>query len=191
MGYVRKVCFFLEEPLSWDAAALRNAVAASKLLGAGAYSFPNFIRSEFAIRILARDSRDSSFAQLCYISFLFALRVPSEALLLRRAFRRGDLTHFPPMKDDSLIALRRKPSNTKLAIRLDRRKIFLRAVSCQDPFLRHRRNQSCPSVSGARHLACNSFSNQAGGDSSPHLLRNKRQRDDQSRPIKALDSTCQ
>ena len=122
VGYMRKVCFFLEESLSWDTDALKNTVAALKLRGAGMYRFPNFIRSDLVIEILIHDSLDSSFAQLCYISFLLALRVPSEALKLRRCFKHDDLTHFSPMKEEPLIGLRWPTGNTKLVVRLSRRK---------------------------------------------------------------------
>ena len=122
VGYVRKACYFLEQPLSWDTAAVKNIVAAIKLLGTGKFRFPNFIRSEFVAKILAKESRDGSFAQLAYISFLYALRVPSEALVLRRSFLDDDLTGFAPIQYKALIGIRGPAGHECLVIRFSRRK---------------------------------------------------------------------
>ena len=120
VGYIRKAFYFLEAPLLWGAAALGNVIAALKLQGAGKYRFPNFTRGDFVVKILAFESRDSIFAQLCYASFLFALRVPSEALRIRRDFKDDDLAIFAPMNDKALIAFR--GTAPALVLRLDRRK---------------------------------------------------------------------
>ena len=122
VGYLRKACHFLEQPLSWDTPAVRNTVAALKLEGAGRFRFPNFIRSEFVAKIVAKETRDGPFAQLSFISFLYALRVPSEALILRRAYLSDDLTGFEPMRDTALIGLRGPPGHECLVIRFLRRK---------------------------------------------------------------------
>lgn len=95
VGYVRKVCRFLEEPLFRDTDALKNAIASLKQQGAGKYRFPHCIRSDIAVKILSYESRGSIFAHLCYTSFLFALRVPSEALHLRLDYRGDDLEPPP------------------------------------------------------------------------------------------------
>ena len=97
VGYVRKTRFFLQEALSWDTDAVTNMVAALKLRGIEKYRCSGFIRSDVVLRIIAHDSSDIPFAQLAYISFLYALSVPSEALLLRMAFRNDDMTNFAPM----------------------------------------------------------------------------------------------
>ena len=122
VGYVRKACHYLEHPLSWDTPAVRNIVAALKLLGSGKFRFPNFIRSELVAQVIKKESRDAPFAQLSYISFLYALRLPSEALTLRRSFVNDDLTGYAPMKSPVLIGLREMLGNECLVIRFERRK---------------------------------------------------------------------
>lgn len=102
VGYIRKACYFLEEPLFWGTAAVKNMIASLKLRGKGKYRFPNFIRIDLVARILVRESRDSPFAHLSYISFPFALRVPSEALKLRRAFSNDEITTISPMQGGAL-----------------------------------------------------------------------------------------
>ena len=122
VGYLRKACHFLQNPLTWDTAALANIVAALKLEGKGKYVFPNFIRSDLMQKIIRHDSRDSPFAQLAFLSLLYALRVPPEALNIQRAFKRDDLTGGSPMKERALIGLRGSAPNQCLAIRFSRRK---------------------------------------------------------------------
>ena len=128
-GYILQLCrihpkylFFPQEPLLCDAAAVKNIIAALKLQGKGEYRFPNFTQSDLVVKISKHDSRDIPFAQISYISYLYALRVPSEALLLRRAFRNDDLTNFAPLKALALIAIRGNKPNECLAIRFLLRK---------------------------------------------------------------------
>ena len=58
VGYVRKARHYLEHPLSWGTPAVKNAAAWLKLVGPGKFSFPNFIRSEFIAKIVAKETRD-------------------------------------------------------------------------------------------------------------------------------------
>ena len=111
VGFGRETCFFSQEPLRWGTSDVKNAIASLKMKGKGKYRSPNFIGIDIAIRIRIRDSRGSPFAQMAYISFLYALRVPSDAPLLRRAFRNDDLTSFAPMKSLSLVAIRGENPN--------------------------------------------------------------------------------
>lgn len=66
--------------------------------------------------------RSELFEHLGDISFFYALRTPSEALILRRAFRNDDLTRIAPMRLDALIAIRGAPPEGCLIIRLARRR---------------------------------------------------------------------
>ena len=133
VGYVRKACHFLQHPLTWDTAALANIIAALKLQDRGKYVFPNFIRSDLVHRIISHDSRDSPFAQLAYLSFLYALRVPSEAINLMRACKHDDLTGHSPMKERALIGIRGKAPRQCLVIRFSRRKNLPRGCILSRP----------------------------------------------------------
>ena len=70
---------------------MKNVVAVLKLTAKGKFRLPNFIMSDTAARIIHVETRDGDFAHLEYIDFLYALRAPSEALQLRRAFANDDL----------------------------------------------------------------------------------------------------
>ena len=122
VGYVRKSCHYLELPLTWETPEVKNCIAALKLQGGGEFRFPNSIRSEIISKIIARDARDGIFAHLPRLSFLFAMRVPSEDLLRKRAYKNDDLTGQSPMKDTSLIGLLGEPGAEFSVARFERRK---------------------------------------------------------------------
>ena len=122
VGYVRRACRYLEIPLSWDTPAVANCVAGLKLQGKGKFRAPNFIRVDSIAKIIALGTRDGVFAQLSFMSFLYALRAPSEALKLRRAYEDDDLAGQAPMKDLALIGTRCETHCECLVIRFARRK---------------------------------------------------------------------
>ena len=80
----------------------------------------------YSNRIYSNDhcsrNEGGDFAQLSFISFHYALRVPSEALILRRAFKNGELTGMAPMRDQASIGLRGELGSECLIIRFLRRK---------------------------------------------------------------------
>ena len=100
----------------------KNVVAALKPVGSGKFRFPNFIRIEFIAKIVAKETRGGPFAQLSFISFLYALRVPSEALISRGAFKDDDLTGYAPMRRKAFIGPRGLMGHECLIIRFERRK---------------------------------------------------------------------
>ena len=69
------------------------------------FRFPSFIRSPLLLKITNHESAVGEFAQACFFSFLFALRVPSGTLQLRRAFSPDNLLIFPPQPDKALIGI--------------------------------------------------------------------------------------
>ena len=120
--YVRTDRHYLELPSTWENHAVKNIVDGLKLAGKGTFRPPNFIRSELIAKIAAYETRDGDFAQLSFLSFLYALRVRSSALVLRRAFKYDDVTGKSPMADQVLIGLRGEMRRERLIIRFARRK---------------------------------------------------------------------
>ena len=86
MVYVRKAFHYLGLPLNWDTPAVENAVAPVMLVGSGGFCFPNFPRSDFTARVQPKETRDCPFAHIPFVSFLYALRAPSDDLILKMAF---------------------------------------------------------------------------------------------------------
>ena len=127
VGYVKKACYFPERPTSWEAKAAANVIAAPQLLAMGRFRSANFIRSNAIAQLREKESRDGALTQMDFIAFLCALRVPalrvpSEALLIRRAYRNDDFEGFATMKDQALLAIRCCAPNTRLVLRLRTRK---------------------------------------------------------------------
>ena len=78
-----KACFALHHPSNWESPALINAIGGRKL-EEGGIPLPELYRKPDADKMVQRERKSSEFAQLSYLAFLSALRVPSEALQLRR-----------------------------------------------------------------------------------------------------------
>ena len=76
---------------SWEAKAVANVAASPKLLAKGRFRFPNFTRRNITDQLREKESRGGAFSQMAFISFLFALRAPSDALPISRAYRNDDL----------------------------------------------------------------------------------------------------
>ena len=65
---------------------------------------PNFLFTHDIRSIINSLGRRSEFDQICFISYLFPLRVPSESLLMRRAFSDDRVGDCAPQVDKVLIA---------------------------------------------------------------------------------------
>ena len=122
LNFVRKACFFLSEPAAWFSNAVINTVRGIRSAGKGEFRFPNFIRSELVIRVINFEPFGIQFAQLAFCAYLFGLRVPPEALQLRRSFSSDSLDLLSHAKDEELISARASPSGPQLTLRLAYRK---------------------------------------------------------------------
>ena len=121
VGYLKKACFFLNTSVSWDTPAVRNIVKALKLSAKSNLRFPNFLTSREVGMILEHE-QGGEFGWLAYFAYLFALRVPSEALGVRRAFSNDPLEGFLPLKNELLVGVRGPAGEEKLIFRLASRK---------------------------------------------------------------------
>ena len=70
------------------------------------FRFSNFARCPLLLRIIEHDSAGIEFAQAGFFSFLFSLRVPSETLVLRRAYSSDPMETFCPHPDEALMGVR-------------------------------------------------------------------------------------
>ena len=103
VSYLQKCCFFLKYPTSWFSDVIKHIAKGLKKCQDRSFRFHNFIRSSLLARVIQHESVKSEFAHAAFLSFLFALRVPSETLQLRRAFRGDQLLEFSPHPDKALI----------------------------------------------------------------------------------------
>ena len=122
LNFIRKACFYLSLPTDWYTPAVVNASKGLTAAGKGKFRCPNFIRSEIALKVISAESPPSQFAQLAFCAFLFALRVPSEALISRRAFLGDPLDMSSPQTEKGLISFRFEWGFPKLVLKLAYRK---------------------------------------------------------------------
>ena len=122
LNFVRKACFYLSLPTDSYAPAVVNAPKGIRAARKGKFRFPNFIRSEVVLKAISAEAPSSQFAQLAFCAYLFALRVPSEALILRRAFLDDPLDMGSPQFEKVLISVRYEGGSHQLVLKLAYRK---------------------------------------------------------------------
>lgn len=96
VSYLQKCCFLLKFTTSWFTPCVRHVAKGLKKRQNRSFRSHNFIRSSLLAKIVERKSTKSEFAQSASLSFLFAIRVPSDTLQLRRAYRGDKLLDPPP-----------------------------------------------------------------------------------------------
>ena len=97
---------------------MTNVIQSLRLAGKSNFRFPNFLDRSAALKIIQLESAQCEFAKLAYIAYRFAIRIPSEALPLRRAYCADSLGRFTPQKEKALIAVRDPPGEEKLISKL-------------------------------------------------------------------------
>ena len=80
-GYVKKAFFCLEQPTSRE----------TKAVAMGRFRHLSFIRINIIAQLREKESRDGASTQMAFTPFLLALRGPSGASPIRRAYRNDDL----------------------------------------------------------------------------------------------------
>ena len=103
VAHLQKCCFFLKLPTDWLTPKVSHISKGLKKSQDRSFRFHNFIRSPLLTKIIKHESAESEFAQAAFLSFLFAFRVPSETLQLKRAYRGDRLLSFSPQSDKALI----------------------------------------------------------------------------------------
>ena len=119
---LRKVCYILRHPLDWATRAVVHAAYGLRLASSNRIKFPNFIRSGIIWKLIRFFNDDDEFVHLAYIAFLFALRVPSEALQICRAKKGDEVELFTPQREKALIAVRQINGVDTLVLKLAWRK---------------------------------------------------------------------
>ena len=137
VSLMEKAFFFPRFSTTWLAPAVRHVARGLKKCQDRSSRFPNFIRSHLLAKIAARETAESEFAQVRFLSSLFSFRVPSETLQLRRASPTDDLEGFTPQLEKALIGVRIIDGQQFLVAKLTTRKnlasgcILRRPCLCQ------------------------------------------------------------
>ena len=106
----------------WDTPAVRTIAAGLENAQDRSFAFPNFLFSKDILVIADHEGLDSPFFQLAFLSYLFSLRVPSETLVIRRAYADDPLTEFIPQPDKALMGIRTYKEHQMLVLKFSFRK---------------------------------------------------------------------
>ena len=102
------------------------------------FKFPNFIYTQDLYTAINFLWWEEEFPPLAFLSCLFSLRIPSDALPIRKAHRKERLEEFVPQSDKVLIGVRPCAKIDCLIIKMTNRKnltgggIIKRVCLCQD-----------------------------------------------------------
>ena len=119
IAHLRKGCALLGAPSGWATKAVYSAAEGLREAKKGAFKFPSFLFMADVFSLVDFLGRGSEFALLAFISFLFSLRVPSEALQLRRAFRDDPISGPVGQPEKALIWVRVFKGSDALVIKMD------------------------------------------------------------------------
>ena len=148
LGHLKKACFLTGSPVDWYTPAVRDISKGLRLAKKCSFKFPNFLYTQDLFKIINGLGWEDTFSLLAFTSYLFSLRIPSEALCLRRARDSERLADFVPQADKALIGTRICGGATCLIIKMSWRKnlpggcILKRVCLCADSSRRARK--LCP-----------------------------------------------
>ena len=122
MSHLRKGCFLAESTLDWHTLAVKEVANGLKAGQFIPFKFPNFLYAQDLFMIINFLGWEGAFTQLAFLAYLFSLRIPPDALFLRRAFSNDRINEFVPHADKALIGTRTSQDVDCLVIKLSRRK---------------------------------------------------------------------
>lgn len=122
LGHLSKACRLMAIDLSWKTDVITALAHGLKNKGRRTASFHSTLTPEILDKIAKLETWESELARLCYVAFLFTLRLPSEALLLTRALPNERLLsdEVPPNK--AVIGLREFQGANRLIVKLSHSK---------------------------------------------------------------------
>ena len=138
LSHLEKVCAVLGVDAHWRTAPVIAAVRGLINLGSARERFHNVLSSEDFQRFMRHETFTSEFGRLGYVSYLFVLRLQSEALPIVYAFDGEPLLSRSGPFAKSTMGLRRVNNEDRLVLRLAFRKntrsvtIALRPCFCTD-----------------------------------------------------------
>ena len=152
MARLKKARYLLGLDTKWDTPSIQTIAAGLGNSQDRRFAFPNFFFfPNGLLRLLCHEGPESQFFQLGFLSYLFSLRAPSEALALGRAFYDGPLTEFVPQTDKALAGIRRRSVRDVLVLKFSFRGGYSRGCVLFRPCLceeNHDRDRTlCPAHS--------------------------------------------
>ena len=105
LGHLKKGCMMAGADLEWFTPGVKAASDGLRRAKRSHFAFPNFLFASDIFFTISTLGWGGMFCQLIFTTFLFSLRVPSEALLLRRAFADGPISEFISQDEKALIGV--------------------------------------------------------------------------------------
>ena len=100
VAHLAKACQLLDIPPLWYNSAVRGVISGLENAQDVSFKFENYIFKRLFRKILAHETLSSEFGRLCYLAYVFILRLPSEALPVVRASLTDDLLKRTPLPGD-------------------------------------------------------------------------------------------
>ena len=117
-----KACQLVGADVDWLTPSVKSIARGLRRARDSSFRFHNFASLDIIREILAIEGWRSQFLQAAVLSFLFSLRVPSETLLIVRAFGDEPLLRFCKQKTKALIGVRLFEGIQLLVIKFSYRK---------------------------------------------------------------------
>ena len=99
VAHLAKACQLLDIPPLWYNSAVKGVILGLENAQDVSFKFENYIFKRLFRKILAHETLSSEFGRLCYLAYVFILRLPSEALPVCRASSQDDLLKRTPLPD--------------------------------------------------------------------------------------------
>ena len=122
VGHLNTACQLLEIDSSWRTDTIRDIAKGLAKKAAGKERFHNSLAPSLLDRLIRSESWESELARLAYVTFLFMLRLPSEALILTRAMSDEQLLSPGCPSSPAVIGLREFQGEHRLVLKLAKRK---------------------------------------------------------------------
>ena len=125
VAHLAKACQLLNIPPTWYNSAVRGVIHGLENAQDVSFKFENYITKRIFRLILAHETLNSEFGRLCYLAYVFILRLPSEALPAIRASPADELIKRSPLSGSvqALIGTRFLPDDSeRLVLKLRSRK---------------------------------------------------------------------
>ena len=122
LGHLKKASLLAECSLERYSTDVKEIARGLRHAKKTAFQFPNFLYTQDLFAIINFLGWHEEFAQLAFLSFLFSLMIPSEALPMRKAHRHERIEEFIPQNDKVLIGVRPCSKIDCLIIKMSQRK---------------------------------------------------------------------
>ena len=134
VSHLNKACHLLGFPSDWRSSAVVGSIKGLANAMDLSLKFDNYMNLTLFRRVMTAETLGADFGKFMYLSFLFALRGPSEALPAQRSPLTTRLDSKILQAENALIGLRKlSDGSTRLILKLNKRKNFRGSVPLMRP----------------------------------------------------------